>query len=75
MSQEAIAELASTGVLRAAINMADFLLVRGSGPRGEPEGVAPDLAREIATCPGAQVADVQFAVRSGRAIRGARAGA
>jgi ABC-type amino acid transport substrate-binding protein len=65
MSQEAIAELAPNGVLRAAINMANSLLVSGSGPAGEPAGVAPDLAREIATRLGARVA---FTCRShGRA--------
>jgi polar amino acid transport system substrate-binding protein len=61
MSQEAITELAPTGVLRAAINMANFLLVSGSGPAGEPEGVAPDLAREIATRLGVPIAYVPFA--------------
>ena len=61
MSQEAIAELAPNGVLRAAINMANFLLVSGSSPAGEPAGVAPDLALEIATRLGAQVAYVPFA--------------
>ena len=61
MSQEAIFELAPTGVLRAAINMANFLLVSGSGPAGEPEGVAPDLAREIATRLGVPIAYVPFA--------------
>ena len=61
MSQEAVTELAPTGVLRAAINMANFLLVSGSGPAGEPEGVAPDLAREIATRLGVPIAYVPFA--------------
>jgi polar amino acid transport system substrate-binding protein len=61
MSQEAIAELARNGVLRAAINMANSLLVSGSSPAGEPAGVAPDLAREIATRLGARVAYVPFA--------------
>jgi polar amino acid transport system substrate-binding protein len=61
MSSEAIAELTPSGVLRAAINMANSLLVSGSGPGGEPEGVAPDLAREIATRLGVAVACVPFA--------------
>jgi polar amino acid transport system substrate-binding protein len=61
MSSEAIAELAPSGVLRAAINMANSLLVSGSGPAGEPVGVAPDLAREIATRLGVPVAYVPFA--------------
>jgi len=49
MSQEVVSELAPTGVLRAAINMGNFLLVTGRSPSGDPEGVAPDMAREIAS--------------------------
>jgi polar amino acid transport system substrate-binding protein len=48
MPQDVIAELAPTGVLRAAINLSNFLLVSGRSASGEPEGVAPDLARAIA---------------------------
>ncbi|MGH6899948.1 MAG: ABC transporter substrate-binding protein [Geminicoccaceae bacterium] len=61
MSQEVIFELAPSGVLRAGINLGNFLLVSGSGPAGEPEGVAPDLAREIALRLGVPVAYVPFA--------------
>jgi polar amino acid transport system substrate-binding protein len=49
MSPEIIAELAPTGVLRAGINLSNFLLVTGKNPAGDPEGVSPDMAREIAT--------------------------
>ncbi len=48
MSKEATAQLASTGVLRAAINMSNFLLVSGKTATGEPVGVAPDMARTVA---------------------------
>jgi polar amino acid transport system substrate-binding protein len=48
MSPEVIAELAPTGILRAGINLSNFLLVTGKSPAGDPEGVAPDIAREIA---------------------------
>jgi len=48
MSPDVIAELASTGVLRAGINLSNFLLVSRIGPSGDPEGVAPDLAGEVA---------------------------
>ncbi len=48
MSDKARAELAPTGVLRAGINLSNFLLVTGRSANGEPEGVAPDMAREIA---------------------------
>jgi len=47
MSPEVIAELAPRRVLRAGINLSNFLLVTRIGPSGDPEGVAPDLAREI----------------------------
>jgi polar amino acid transport system substrate-binding protein len=54
------AELAPTGVLRAAINLSNFLLVTGKSPSGEPVGVAPDMAREIAARLGVPVAYVPF---------------
>src|SRR6266404_4264279 len=48
MSPEIIADLAPTGVLRAGINLSNFLLVTGRSPAGDPAGVAPDVAAEIA---------------------------
>lgn len=48
MTPEIIAQLAPTGVLRAGINMSNFLLVTGRGPAGEPDGVSPGMARAIA---------------------------
>jgi polar amino acid transport system substrate-binding protein len=62
MSKTVVAELAPTGTLRAGINMANFLLVTGKSATGDPEGVAPDLAREIATRLGVPVAYVPFKV-------------
>lgn len=61
MSEKAKAELAPTGVLRAAINMGNFLLVTGKTAAGDPVGVAPDMAREIASRLGVPVAYVPFA--------------
>ena len=61
MPQEVVSELAPTGVLRAAINMGNFLLVTGRTPSGDPEGVAPDMAREIASRLGVPVAYVPYA--------------
>ena len=61
MSPDVIAELAPHGVVRAGINLSNFLLVSGSSPSGEPEGVAPDLAREVALRLGVPVAYVPFA--------------
>ncbi len=46
-SPEAIAALAPTGTLRAAINLSNFLLVTGKGPDGNPEGVSPDMAKAL----------------------------
>lgn len=42
------AELAPTGALRAAINTGNFLLVTGESADGDPTGVSPDVAAEIA---------------------------
>jgi polar amino acid transport system substrate-binding protein len=57
---DVISDLAPTGVLRAGINMANFLLVTGKSPAGDPEGVAPDMAREIAERLGVAVTYVPF---------------
>jgi len=48
MSEAVLAQLAPTGVLRAGINLSNFLLVTGRSHLGEPEGCAPDMARAIA---------------------------
>ena len=61
MPREALTELAPTGVLRAAINMGNALLVTGRTASGDPEGVAPDMAREIASRLGVPVAYVPYA--------------
>src|SRR6201992_2943320 len=61
MPQEVTSELAPTGILRAAINMGNFLLVTGRTPSGDPEGVAPDVAREIASRLAVPVAYVPYA--------------
>ena len=48
MKQNLIKKLAPKGVLRAAINMSNFLLVTGKNNNGSPEGVSPDIAKKIA---------------------------
>ena len=53
-------ELAPTGVLRAGINMSNFLLVTGKTASGDPQGVAPDMAAEIARRLNVPVAYVKF---------------
>ena len=42
-------QLAPTGVLRAGINLSNFLLVSGQLGDGSPDGISPDIARYIAT--------------------------
>lgn len=41
-------QLAPTGVLRAGINMSNFLLVNSETAQGEPAGVSPDMAKALA---------------------------
>jgi len=60
-SPAAITELAPTGVLRAAINMGNFLLVTGRTPSGDPAGVSPDMAAAIAARLGVPVKYVPYA--------------
>jgi len=60
MSPDIIAELAPTGVLRAAINLSNFLLVTATSPAGEPQGVAPDMALEVATRLGVNIEYLAF---------------
>jgi polar amino acid transport system substrate-binding protein len=55
-----VAELAPTGVLRAGINMSNFLLVTSKSAAGDPQGVAPDMAAEIARRLGVPVKYVPF---------------
>jgi polar amino acid transport system substrate-binding protein len=71
--KDVAAELAPTGVLRAAINMGNFLLVTDRSPSGDPVGVAPDMAREIAQRLGVPVAYVPYA-RPGELADAAGAG-
>ena len=60
MLDQARAELAPTGVLRAAINMSNFLLVTGSTADGDPVGVSPDLARAVADRLGVSLVLIPF---------------
>jgi polar amino acid transport system substrate-binding protein len=58
--QQVKAELAPTGVLRAGLNLANFLLITGKDPAGTPTGVAPDMAAEIARRLGVPVQYVPY---------------
>ena len=60
MSPEILKQLAPTGTLRAGINLGNFLLVTGKSPSGDPEGVAPDMARAIAERLGVKLKLVPF---------------
>lgn len=60
MSDQARKELAPTGTLRAGINLSNFLLVTGRSASGDPEGVAPDMARAIGAELGVPVKLVPF---------------
>jgi polar amino acid transport system substrate-binding protein len=48
MNEAILTALAPHGELRAAINMSNFLLVSGRSADGGPDGLSPDLAKEIA---------------------------
>ncbi|GMU39851.1 MAG: hypothetical protein AMXMBFR23_07170 [Chloroflexota bacterium] len=61
MLDEARAELAPEGVLRAGVNMGNFLLVTGRTAEDDPDGVSPDMARAIAARLGVPVQLVPFA--------------
>ena len=60
MAQDILSELASGGTLRAGLNMGNSLLITGATPAGDPAGVAPDLAAEIADRLGVAVSYVPF---------------
>jgi polar amino acid transport system substrate-binding protein len=60
VSHDVVAELAPTGVLRAALNLSNFLLVSAKTADGGPAGVAPDMAAEIARRLGVPVTYVPY---------------
>ena len=60
LAKEVANELAPSGTLRAGINLSNYLLVTGKSPSGEPEGVAPDMARAIADRLGLKLKLVPF---------------
>ena len=54
-------QLAPTGILRAGINMSNFLLVSSVAANGDPAGVSPDMAKAIADDLGVEVQLVPYA--------------
>ncbi len=61
MTQDALSELTVPGTLRVGVNLGNILLVTGTGPTGDPRGVAPDMAVAIAERLGVAVSYVTFA--------------
>lgn len=61
LAQDAQRELTAPGLLRVGINLANPLLVTGTSAAGDPQGVAPDIAAEIAQRLGVAVSYVTFA--------------
>lgn len=59
-SAEVVAQLAPTGVLRAGINMSNFLLVVDKTDSGDPIGPSPSLAAAIADALGVPLKLVPF---------------
>jgi polar amino acid transport system substrate-binding protein len=70
----AIAELAPSGTLRAAINFGNPVLATKDAATGEPRGISVDLARELATRLGVPVAFVKYS-GAGKVTADARANA
>jgi polar amino acid transport system substrate-binding protein len=58
--QRVTAQLAPNGVMLAAINLSNFLLVSGRSPIGEWNGIAPEMARAIAARLGVKVEFVPY---------------
>ncbi len=68
------AELAPSGKLRAGINYSNFVLAKKDPSTGQPSGIAPDLAREIAASLDVPVEFVIFET-AGRMADAVKAGA
>ena len=73
-SSAAVAELAPTGKLRAAINFGNPILATRDAATGEPRGVSVDLARELARRLGVPVELVIYTA-AGKVVEGIKAGA
>jgi polar amino acid transport system substrate-binding protein len=73
-SPEAVAQLAPTGKLRAAINFGNPVLASKDPASGEPRGVSVDLSRELARRLGVPLEIVPYAA-AGRVVEAAKSGA
>jgi len=70
----AVAQLAPTGVLRAAINFGNPVLASRDPATGEPRGVSVDLSRELARRLGVPLEIVPYAA-AGRVVEAVKTGA
>src|SRR5260221_6819419 len=66
-------ELAPTGALRAGINFGNLVLAQRNPSGGDPLGVAPDLARELAKRAGVPIKFVIYEA-AGKMAEGLKAG-
>ncbi|MCG6877173.1 MAG: ABC transporter substrate-binding protein [Betaproteobacteria bacterium] len=73
VSQAVLAELAPSGTLRVGLNYQNFLLVGKDGPDGQPRGIAPDLARELAKRLGVPISYTRYDA-AGKLAEAVRAG-
>jgi len=61
MKQKAITDLIDPACLRVGINLGNILLVTGTSPEGDPQGVAPDMAAALAERLGVAVSYITYA--------------
>jgi polar amino acid transport system substrate-binding protein len=61
MLEQAKSDLIDPGCLTVGINLGNILLVTGTGPKGEPQGVAPDMAAALARRLGVAVSYITYA--------------
>ncbi len=71
---DALADLAPTGKLRAAINLGNSVLAQKDEATGQPKGITPDLARELGRRLGVPVELVTFDA-AGKVFDAAKTGA
>jgi polar amino acid transport system substrate-binding protein len=71
---DALADLAPTGKLRAAINIGNSVLAQKDAASGQPKGVTPELARELGRRLGVPVEFVTYEA-AGKVFDAAKSGA
>lgn len=60
-SEQVLSDLIEPGSLRAGINLGNILLVTGTSPNGNPQGVAPDMAASLAERLGVSISYITYA--------------